>query len=81
MSVTPDITVLPGQIHWFDPYRPRELLGDCTHFCFHTGLQVAAWGPSLALYELVECLDCGCRAWRGYGIPSVILTFREKGQC
>lgn len=39
-------------------------LGDpCDHGCQHRSRKVQAWGPTVATYELVECTDCGCRAW------------------
>lgn len=54
----------PGEVSWFSGYGPLPIIGDCDHTdCLHRGTADIAYGPDFDHYELVECSDCGCRAW------------------
>lgn len=59
-----DISVPPGQVWWFADWRPKDFLGPCSHSCQGAGVSIVAWGSDLFHYELVECNECGCRAWK-----------------
>lgn len=56
--------VTTEHIDWFAGFGPVAVDGECDHHCAHVGQKVIAWGPSLTHYELVECTECGCRAWK-----------------
>lgn len=58
-----DTAVEVDDVHWFAHYGPVEMRGECPHECEHRTTRVIAWGPSLTVYEYIECGDCGCRAW------------------
>jgi hypothetical protein len=51
-------------VEWFAGHGPKAVTGICLHDCKHRSQATIAWGPSLNTYELVECRDCGCRAWQ-----------------
>lgn len=78
MRTNPDITVPANSIHWFNPWRPADVLGPCPHLeCEHDHYKnVIAWGPDETRYELVECVEenggCGCRAWNCWKDKNVL---------
>jgi hypothetical protein len=53
-------------VTWIGPHRPKTPSGKCNHLCFHNQLSIVALGPTIATYEVVECMRCSCRAWRAY---------------
>ncbi len=53
-----------AEIHMFSGVEWWDLGDRCDHDCRHMGTKVQAWGPTVATYELLECSDCGCRAWQ-----------------
>lgn len=52
------------ELHMFSGCDWWELGAPCTHGCEHRSTKVVGWGPNVSTYELEECSDCGCRAWR-----------------
>jgi hypothetical protein len=57
-SIDVDALKMFAGYDWWD-------LGDlCAHGCEHRSTKVVGWGTTVAQYELEECCDCGCRAWR-----------------
>ena len=59
------VDVMPNMMMWFGSNRPWPAGSTerCHHYCAHGKQEVVAWGPSLSLYEIVECQRCGCRNW------------------
>lgn len=51
-------------LHLFAGVEWWEFGPDCDHACEHRATKVQGWGPTVATYELIECCDCGCRAWK-----------------
>jgi hypothetical protein len=62
------IDILPGQVHWFTGRRPTPPTMPCQHDCLGSGwlLEVVAWGPDHKHYEMVQCAECSCQAWRSF---------------
>lgn len=52
------------KITMFSGYSWVDLGDRCSHRCTHHAVSVVGWGPTVSLYELLECDRCGCRAWR-----------------
>lgn len=53
-----------SELHMFAGYEWADFGAPCGHGCEHRSIKVVGWGPNVATYELEECCDCGCRAWR-----------------
>jgi hypothetical protein len=68
-----DINVPAGLVVWFGE-QPRKMGASCPHACGHKWKEVVAWGPTLDMYELVQCRECGCRGWRR---PCQAADFKE----